>query len=215
MGTSTIFDIITSTVIAGVLLLMALRLNAQAIETNAIYQNNYNLQQGLVALVDIVETDFRRIGYCKDWTKISPPNIAIVYADSNSIKFLTDIPASPAATEFGDGIVDTIWYYTGSTGGNPHNPREKPLYRVVNGNTATGWNLGVTRFAFRFYDALGDSLYFPITDPKLIYTLEVNISLESPAPLTEIQYHDSTGAASDFKVYWKQIRLASRNLRNR
>jgi hypothetical protein len=213
MGTSTIFDIITSTVIGGMLLLIALRLNAQAIETNAIYQNNLNLQQGLVALVDIVENDFRKIGYCKDFTKISPPNIAIVYADSNSIRFLTDIPSSPV--DFGDGFVDTIYYYSGSAGGNPHNLKEKPLFRVVNGNTATGWNLGVTRFALRYYDALGDTLLFPITDPKLIYTLEVNISLESPAPLTEIQYHDSTSAAEDFKVYWKQIRLASRNLRNR
>jgi hypothetical protein len=213
MGTNVIFDIITSTVIGGMLLLMALRLNAQAIETNAIYQDNLNLQTGLVALVDIVENDFRKIGYCKDWTKISPPNIAIVYADSNSIKFLTDIPSSP--TDFGDGIVDTIYYYTGSTGGNPNNLKEKPLYRVVNGNAATGWNLGVTRFALRYYDALNDTLHFPITDPTLIYELEVNISLESPAPLTKISYHDTTAAKEDFKVYWKQIRLASRNLRNR
>jgi hypothetical protein len=215
MGTTTIFDIITSMVIGGMLLLMALRLNAQAIETNAIYQNNLNLQQGMVALVDIVESDFRKIGYCKDWTKISPPNIAIVYADSVSIKFLTDIPASPDPNEFGDGIVDTIWYYTGSTGSNPNNPREKPLYRVVNGNTATGWNLGVTRFALRYFKALGDTCTFPITDPKEIYTLEINISLESPAPLSKIEYRDSASAAEDFKVYWKQIRLASRNLRNR
>jgi len=213
MGTTTIFDIITSTVIGALLLLMALRLNAQAIETNALYQNNLNLQQGMVALVDIVESDFRKIGYCKDFTKISPPNIAIVAADSLSIKFLTDIPSSP--TDFGDGIVDTIWYYTGSTGSNPNNPREKPLYRVINGNTAEGWNLGVTRFALRYYDALGDTLPFPISDPKRIYTLEINISLESPAPLTQIQYHDSVSASEDFKVYWKQIRLASRNLRNR
>lgn len=214
MGTTTIFDIITSTVIGGMLLLMALRLNAQAIETNAIYQDNLNLQSGLVALVDIVENDFRKIGYCKDWTKISPPNIAIVYADSTSIKFLTDIPSSP--TDFGDGIVDTIWYYTGSTGGNPNNLKERPLYRVVNGDMSTmGWSLGVTRFALKYYDALNDTLHFPITDPTLIYELEVNISLESPAPLTKIEYHDSTGAAEDFKVYWKQIRLASRNLRNR
>jgi type II secretory pathway component PulJ len=213
MGTTTIFDIITSTVIGGMLLLMALRLNAQAIETNAIYQDNLNLQTGLVALVDIVENDFRKIGYCKDWTKITPPNIAIVYADSNSIKFLTDIPSS--TTDFGDGNVDTIYYYTGSAGGNPNNLKEKPLYRVVNSNLATGWNLGVTRFALKYYDALNDTLPFPITDPTRIYELEVNISLESPAPLTKINYHDTTAAKEDFKVYWKQIRLASRNLRNR
>jgi hypothetical protein len=213
MGTSTIFDIITSTVIGGLLLLMALRLNAQAIETNAVYQNNLNLQTGMVALVDIIESDFRKIGYCKDFTKISPPNIAIVAADSGSIKFLTDIPANP--TDFGDGIVDTLWYHTGPAGGNPNNLKERQLYRIVNGNPSTGWNLGVTRFALRYYDALGDTLPFPITDPKLIYTLEINISLESPAPLTKIEYRDSTAALEDFKVYWKQIRLASRNLRNR
>jgi type II secretory pathway component PulJ len=201
MGTSTIFDIITSVVIGGMLLLMALRLNAQAIETNAIYQDNLNLQQGLVALVDIVEYDFRKIGYCRDFTKINPPNIAIVSADSNSIKFLTDIPSNP--NDFGDGIVDTVSYSLGASSVNPNNPRERLLYRVVNGQATTGWSLGVTRFALRYYNALGDTLSFPITDPKLIYTLEANLSLESPAPLTAIQYHDSAAAQEDFRVYWK------------
>jgi type II secretory pathway component PulJ len=213
MGTSTIFDIITSVVIGGMLLLMALRLNAQAIETNAIYQDNLNLQQGLVALVDIVEYDFRKIGYCRDFTKINPPNTAIVSADSNNIKFLTDIPSNP--NDVGDGIVDTISYSLGTASVNPNNPRERLLFRVVNGQSTTGWSLGVTRFALKYYDALGDTLPFPIADPKLIYTLEVNLSLESPAPLTAIQYHDSAASQEDFKVYWKQIRLASRNLRNR
>lgn len=213
MGTSTIFDIVTSTVIGGLLLLMALRLNAQAIETNVIYQDNLNLQEGLVALVDIVEYDFRKIGYCNDFTKISPPNTAIVSADSNSIKFLTDIPSNP--NDIGDGIVDTVYYYLGTTSPNPNNPRERLLYRVVNGQATKGWSLGVTQFALRYYSALGDTIAFPVSDPKLIYTLEVNLSLESPAPLTTIQYHDSSAAQEDFKVYWKQIRLASRNLRNR
>ena len=213
MGTTTIFDIISSTVIGGLLLLIALRLNAQAIETNAIYQNNVNLQEGLVALVDVVESDLRKIGYCKDFTNISPPNIAIVSADSNGITFLTDVPSSP--TDLGDGNVDTVYYYLGTVAVNPNNPRERLLYRVVNGQATRGWSLGVTRFALRYYDALGDTIPFPVPDPKLIYTLEVNISLESPAPLTKIQYHDSTAAAEDFKVYWRQLRLASRNLRNR
>lgn len=213
MGTSTIFDIITSTVIGGLLLLMSLHLNAQAIETNAIYQDNLNLQQGLVALVDIVEYDFRKIGYCKDFEKISPPNTAIVSADSNSIKFLTDIPSNP--NDLGDGIVDTIQYSLGTAIVNPNNPRERYLYRIVNGQATKGWSLGVTQFSLRYYDALGDTIAFPVSDPKLIYTLEVNLSLESPAPLTAIQYHDSSAAQEDFKVYWKQIRLASRNLRNR
>jgi hypothetical protein len=211
MGTSTIFDIIISTVVAGMLLLMALRLNAQAVETNAIYQNNLNLQQGLVALVDIIETDFRRLGYCKDYTQINPPNRAIVAADSNSITFLTDLPSHLG--DMGDGIVDTLHYYIGTDAINPDNPRERLLNRVVNHNTAQGWKLGVTRFGLLYYDALG--LQWNGLDPREIVTIEINISLESPAPLTKIEYHDSTSAAEDFKVYWKQIRLASRNLSNR
>jgi hypothetical protein len=89
------------------------------------------------------------------------------------------------------------------------------LYRIVNGNTAKGWNLGVTQFSLRYYDALGDTIPFPIPDPRLIYTMEINISLESPAPLTKIEYTTAAADSADFKVYWRQIRLASRNLRNR
>ncbi len=215
MGASTIFDIVSATVVGSLLLLMALRLNAQAVETNAVYQNNLNLQQNIVALVDVVESDFRKIGYCRDYTRIQPPNSAIISADSNSIKFLTDIPSSPG--DMGDGVVDTVYYYLGPTSelASTPNPDDRYLYRIVNGNTAKGWNLGVTQFSLKYYDALGDTIPFPIPDPRLIYTMEINISLESPAPLTRIEYTTAAADSADFRVYWRQIRLASRNLRNR
>ncbi len=215
MGASTIFDIVSATVVGSLLLLMALRLNAQAIETNAVYQNNLNLQQSIVVLVDIVESDFRKIGYCRDYKKIQPPNIAIVKADSNSIKFLTDILSSP--TDAGDGVVDTIYYFLGDTTelSSTPNPRDRYLYRIVNGNAAKGWNLGVTQFNLRYYDALGSKIPFPVPDPRLVYTMEVNISLESAAPLMKIEYTSEAADSADFKVHWRQIRLASRNLRNR
>lgn len=215
MGASTIFDIVSSTVVGSLLLLMALRLNAQAVETNAIYQNNVNLQQSIVALVDIVESDFRKIGYCADFHKIQPPNIAIVSADSNSIKFMTDVPRN--TTDLGDGIVDTIEYYLGPTSelASTPNPNDRYLYRIVNGNKGRGWNLGVTQFSLKYYDALGDTIPFPVPDPRLIYTMEINISLESPAPLLVAEYTSEQADSADYKVYWRQIRLASRNLRNR
>lgn len=214
MGASTIFDIVSATVVGSLLLLMALRLNAQAVETNAVYQNNLNLQESIVALVDIVESDFRKIGYCKDYTAI-PANEAIISADSTSIKFRTDLPRSLG--DMGDGIVDTIYYYLGPTSEleSTPNPDDRYLYRIVNGNAAAGWNLGVTQFSLRYYDALGDTIPFPVPDPRLIYTLEINISLESPAPLTRVEYTNAAADSADFRVYWRQIRLASRNLRNR
>jgi hypothetical protein len=215
MGASTIFDIVSASVVGSILLLIALRLNAQAVETNAVYQNNLNLQLSIVSLVDIVESDFRKIAYCKDFKKIQPPNTAIVAASPTSIKFLTDIPSKPG--DLGDGIVDTIYYFLGDTSelSSTPNPEDRYLYRIVNGNTARGWSLGVTQFSLRFYDALGDTIPFPVTDPQSIYTMEVNISLESPAPLMKTEYTSAAADSADYKVYWRQIRLASRNLRNR
>ena len=62
MGTSTIIDIITSAVIAGVLLLIALRLNAQANESTMVYNGSVILQQNITTLVAWIEHDFRQIG---------------------------------------------------------------------------------------------------------------------------------------------------------
>jgi hypothetical protein len=232
MGASTIFDIVSSTVVGSLLLLIALRLNAQAVETNAIYQNNLKIQQDLVVLTDVLEYDFRKIGYCKDFTKIQPPNIAIIAADSTSIKFMTDCPKvgilfsvldlfdstkGIESQDLGDGKVDTIYYCLGDTSelASTPNPRDRYLYRIVNGNKGKGWNLGVTQFSLKYYDALGDSIPFPVPDPRLIYTMEINISLESPAPLLKTEYTSAAADSADYKVYWRQIRLASRNLRNR
>jgi hypothetical protein len=59
MGTSSIIDIISSAVVAGLLLIMTLRLTSQANETTTIYNGNVNLQENIVVLVTWIEHDFR------------------------------------------------------------------------------------------------------------------------------------------------------------
>ena len=199
MGTNVILDIIGSIIIAGILMLSIFRVNNSS--TEDLYKGTGNLvaQTNLATVVQILETDFRRIGYCADWKKIPVPTEAILNADSAGIRYLTDVDK--------DGNVDTMYYYFDpltDIPGTP-NPRDRFLYRVVNGETPVGVNLGVTQFSLEYFNALGSKLSFPISDPREIFTMQIDISVEDVAAYDE-KYQT---------IFWRQIRMAARNLFNR
>lgn len=208
MGSSTILDIITSVVIAGFLLLTALRLNDQANETSILYHSNLSLQQNMTALTGILEHDFRRIGFCADYKKIKDPADAIRYADTSKVRFWLDLD--------NDGVMDSIEYSIGppSEMTSTVNPRDRVLYRKVNNDTPQRLEMGVTQFRFKFFNALGDTLLFPISEPREIHSMEISLQIESFAPF-DVRYTASNDTLADFQMYWRQIRLAARNLRNR
>jgi hypothetical protein len=212
MGTSTIIDIITSAVVAGLLLLIALRLNAQANESTSVYNGSVILQQNIVTLVAWIEHDFRQIGYCRDWTKIRRTSDAFRKADSSDITFWTDVNNL--------GNKDSIRWYIGPVTDNivnqTPNPRDRLIYRVVNNGTPKGWNLGVTQFRLRYFRYNRTLLPTPVTNPDEIYEVEISISCESPYKFSE-QWRSSQGGSdtADFQVFWRQLRLAARNLTSR
>ena len=199
MGTNVILDIIGSIIIGGILMLSIFRVNNSS--TEDLYRGSGNLvaQTNLATVVQILETDFRKIGYCSDWKQIPVPTEAILFADSVSIRYLTDVDKN--------GIVDTMYYYFDpltDIPGTP-NPRDRFLYRVVNNETPEGVNLGVTQFKMEFFNSLGTKLNFPIADPREIYTMQIDITVEDVAAYDE-KYQT---------VFWRQIRMAARNLFNR
>lgn len=199
MGFSTIIDIMGSMIIGGILLTITLRLNDSA--TGKTYNNSaeLSLQENMATVAQIVETDFRKIGYCADWNKFPDPSKAVVYADETSIKFLTDIDL--------DTNMDSIRFYLGPTSEllSTPNPRDRILYRVVNTEAPIKSNLGVTQFRLVYFDALGDTLPPPITLPGLISSVEINLAVESVAA------YDTAYSSA----FWRQIRLVARNLKNR
>jgi type II secretory pathway component PulJ len=211
MGTSSIIDIIASAVVAGLLLLIALRLNAQANETSMIYNGSVTLQQNMVTLVGMLEHDFRQIGYCKTYSKIPDPSKSIRKADTSDITFWTDVNNT--------GNLDSVRWYVGPTSemSSSPNPRDRMIYRVVNNSAPVGWNLGVTQFKLEYYEYDGDTIkVLPVAQPGSIYSMQISLACESPVPFAE-QYrtqarHDSL---ADFQVFWRQLRLAARNLKNR
>jgi hypothetical protein len=199
MGFSTILDILGSMLIGGILLSITLRLNDAA--TAKTYNNSgeLSLQQNMVTVAQIIENDFRKIGYCADWNKFPDPSKAIVSAGESNIKYLADIDY--------DTNMDSIRYYLGPTSEllSTPNPRDRMLYRVLNNQAPSSSNLGVTQFRMVYFDTLGDTIFLPITDPGLIASIEINLTVESVAA------YDTAYSSA----FWRQIRLVARNLKNR
>lgn len=199
MGFTTIFDIMGSIIIGGILMLITWRLSDAATEKTYNNSGELSLQQNLTTIAQILETDFRKVGFCADYNKFPDPGKAIVYGDESRITFLADVDL--------DTNMDSIRYYLGPVSelSATPNPRDRLLYRVVNNEPAASSNLGVTQFRLVFFDALGDTLPPPITTPGIISSLEINLAVENVAAY-DTAY---TGA------FWRQIRLVARNLRNR
>ena len=199
MGIASLFDIVGSTIIGGVLLLTLFRMNSTATQNTYNFSGELIVQENLVTTVEVLEYDLRKIGYCENPFNIPNPARAILYGDSSRIKYLTDI-------DF-DGNVDTVEYYLGPASelsGTP-NPNDKMLYRLING-VPSAINLGVTDFKIKYYGALGNDLPVPRnTVPTGIMSMEVNVSVENTAAYNE-EYRFA---------FWRQMRLASRNLNNR
>ncbi len=200
MGFSTLLDILGSMIIGAFLFVILLRMNDMATKNTYVYASESIVQQNLVTTITILENDFRKIGYCADWEKIADPGKAIVKADSSSVTFLTDVHPY-------DGNVDTVKYFLGDTTSlrvTP-NPRDRMLYRVVNGETPGGSNLGITQFRITYFNSLGNVIATPVSIPGEIHSMQIDIKVESTAAYD----NDYTTA------YWRQIRLAAHNLANR
>jgi hypothetical protein len=208
MGSSTMLDFLASLIIGSFLLFMVMRLDAQSREASSVDMMNLMVQENITALVDMLETDFRRMGYCAnpDDMRLLNPTDCIRYADSSSIKFYTDTQ--------NNGNLDSVYYYVGPTSdlSFTENPNDRYLYRRVNQDAPIKMNLGVTQFRFRYFDALGNPINESVVSlPPTIASMELTVSCESPQRYKQ-EFNPDTAA---FFMMWRQLRLASKNLRNR
>jgi len=209
MGFTTMLDIIGSMIIGGILMTIAWRLSDAATEKTYNNTGELTIQQNLLTIAQMVEFDFRKIGYVYTWTGVADPRgggfvstQAIIYADSSKIKYYTDLPAT--STLEGDGNIDSVTYYLGPTSEclNTPNPRDRILYRIENNDPPVKSNLGVTKFKLTYYDIYGDILTSPVPDPNVIQNIEIEIVVEDVAAYDQ-KYSNA---------FWKQIRIASRNM---
>ncbi len=207
MGFSTMLDILGSTIIGGLLLLILIRVNGTAAENTFSYAGEVMVQEGLVEAVSTIEHDFRKMGYCENWQSMPDPTNAIIFADSSKISFLTDLPTSIGST--GDGTIDTLHYYVGSTSElqSTDNLNDRLLYRVINSAVPKSSNIGVTKFRLTYFDSFGDKIPTPIVGASTgsINTMQIDLELQ-----TVYAYDNQYNS-----VFWRQIRLTAKNLRKR
>jgi hypothetical protein len=100
------------------------------------------------------------------------------------------------------------------------NPNDRILYRVVNNGQPKGANLGITLFDMKFFAANGtpydDTLAFPIPAAQLgsISAMRITIQVENLAATT-LRYNTAKFDNQYSSAFWRQVRLVSRNLKNR
>ena len=143
-----LLDIMGSTLIAGIVFLLIFKMNIYTSNANYYSDNELKLQQNVKTLAEVLNYDFRKIGYKYDGT-------AIVTAEPTRIKFYADLEAPGS---YGHGTVDFVEYYLGDSteASGTTNLRDKVLYRIVNNtDTLGGPTLGLVDLRFSYLDSYG------------------------------------------------------------
>lgn len=199
MGSSTMIDIVSSMLISGLLLLVALRMDEKSVQNTFDSQASLTVQQNLTSVVENLEWDMRKIGYCKNPDLQPQTYMYIVKGDTNLIWFLSDVNNA--------GVLDTVKYWLGGPVPGSANPDVRMLYRQVDNGPAMGANLGITQFNIRYLDSFGQQLSTPFVAPSQTQIMEITVRVEPTAAY-------DTAYSSNYAV-WRQTRLVSRNLKSR
>ena len=193
-------DLVGSFILAGFVMLMGLRLNANVANSNDSYRADVIVQESLVSLVQSIEFDFRKMGY-----GVADPTTVILRADSTHITFLSDVD--------NNGTVDTVEWYLGGPITSTPNPNDRILYRRVgkpSGSNLVGSLPGVTKFTMKYLNQDGQST----TLLGQIWIVETSLRVESPWKVQDREVLDQGyGLWGYSAAFWRQTRLASRNLR--
>lgn len=136
---SIMLDIMGSTIIAGLMVIMLMKFNIYQSTTRFASDSELQMQQNAKTLAEIMDYDLRKIGYDYDST-------SFVQADSERVSFFSDIDRN--------GSTDVVTYFLGDTSEvtETTNPQDRILYRVVNSDTIKGPSLGLTKAKFSYLD---------------------------------------------------------------
>ncbi len=185
---SVLFDLLGSSFIGGMILLMVLQMNLFMQNGRSHSDQELQMQQNAKTQADIINYDFRKIGYGHSGT-------SILIAEKEKIKFVGDLERPGEA---GYGTLDTVEYYikdssfaTGTT-----NPRDIILVRVLNNkDSITGPSLGLVQLNFSYLDSVST----PTTDLSKIKFIKTELWVE---PNENVNNY-VTGEKDPTFTYWE------------
>jgi hypothetical protein len=193
---STLLDIISSTFIAGVLLLLVIKMNLFVANASFASDNKLRMQQNAKTLAEILNYDFRKIGYKHN-------GVSILVAENERFKFIGDLQR-PGET--GYGTIDTVEYFVrdSSYSLGTANQNDIILVRVLNStDSITGASLGLVKLNFSYLDSLSS----PTTDLSLIKYIKTELWVEPTEPINNFitGQNDSVFTYWEFTIYPRNI----------
>jgi hypothetical protein len=201
------FDIILSLLIGGLLLLSIINASSVINQNALIINGEMAVQQSLVSTAQLVEGEFRNMGF----NVREDSATTITAATDTSISFKCDVDR--------DGIVDVVSYWQGATSelSKTQNELDRFLHRRVNNGPIQSIGV-VTKFNLRYFSQRElDTLIPPIlpADLSAIKIIEITMEVQSQFGY----YKDPKDLkANERKAlypssFWRQTRLASQNLK--
>lgn len=203
---STLLDVLFSMVLGGVILTIVLGASEIASENQSVYNGDMLVQELLVSTAQLIESEFRNMGY-----GVPENEASIIAADSHYIAFLVDLDRN-------GGTIDTIRYFLGDTTELAHTPNEldRFLHRNVNGGTPRQVGV-VTTFTLKYIARSGEVLPIPVPQDRLteIHVVEVTMEVQNPYAILRRAGEVMPGERNALysSSLWQQTRLASQNTR--
>jgi hypothetical protein len=192
---SVVLDLIGSLVVAAAVILFGLRLNSNISDHLQASVATLNVQEGLVDAVRSIETDFRKIGY-----GVVDPKTAIDISQPGCIRFKADIDRN--------GTVDEVsWFLVQNptAGGDTSNY----IYRQINSDSPLLVVTDVREFTLRYLKE--DGTPADTTVKSQIWIVETTMRVKSPYKVAD--QVKGNEVMNEVEGFWRQTRLASRNLK--
>jgi hypothetical protein len=192
---SIMFDLIGSVIIGAYVLLMGIRLNSNIgdnVQTSIV---TLNLQEGLVDAVRTMESDFRKIGY-----GTIDPKTALEITAPDRIRFKADINR--------DGMIERIdwaWEKRIGTSGDTM----LVLTRHVSGEPSMMILSDVTSFHLEYLTETGAPA--DTAAKGQVQVIQTSLKVRSPFKVADLI--KGSEEMKDVEGFWRQTRLASRNLK--
>ena len=197
---NSLLDIFGSVVIAGMLFMLIVKLNLFSNQTSYTSDSELQLIQNTKTLSEIIDYDFRKIGYRHN--KSSGP--AIIVADSTELEFYSDIDTS--------GTVDIVRYYTSDStqASGTSNPSDIILNRSINSTSLmSGPSLGLVKIRFTYLDKSQVKIPYNLTNTyrDSIKYIKTEMWIENSEPVT-----DAFADTSRYSVTYWEFTIYPRNI---